>query len=522
VFFEDSWKMRRNLTVNYGIRWDDMGNPYPRSADTVFGNFYMGPGQSFTQQVANGFIVQKNHALNRAITDIVSPRGGVAWDVFGNSKWVLHGGGGVFHNWPTPANVQEEMRGNPPGGIYPTFYGSDTNQEHRPVFGLGTKEAPPFGFAYPTLSALTLNGQGGFTTLVVPINGINPNLRTPVTYIESATVEHPLGRSFVASVGYSGATSHKLLSGGGNPGNVSYGVDINAMPNDPGVLVGTTPARYNKSFGTIGYTDNVAHSTFNEFVADVHGRFAGTGFVDVSYTRSSSKDDSQVYPENRNPQQYFGPSNWDAPNRISSTFSYDLRGFNKGEGVLGRATGGWGLSGTVIGQTGYPFTVSSSLAYNVAGYISTPATSAICGAGLTAEAACGDYNADGDNSDYPNVTSYTQLKGRKNFLPLNRGGTGGVFPNGKTQFTQPTVGTEGNENQNQFRGPGFFETNASFHKLTMIHEKISAEFRVEIFNVFNHPNLDAPDSSVTDGANFGVSGGQHEQRWIQLGANIKF
>jgi hypothetical protein len=537
VFFEDTWKMRRNLTVNYGIRWDDMGNPYPRSAETVFGNFYMGPGQSFTDKVANGFIVQKNHALNRAITDILSPRAGIAWDVFGNSKWVLHGGGGVYHNWPTPANVQEEMRGNPPGGIYPNFYGSDAGSasgKPSPIFGLGTGEKPPFGFTYPTLPPYVLNGQGGFTTLVVPINGINPNLQTPVTYIESVKVEHPLTRSFVASVGYSGATSHKLLSGGGNPGNVSYGVDINAMPNDPGVLAGTTPVRYNKSFGTIGYTNNTAHSTFNEFVADVHGRFAGTGFVDVSYTRSSSKDDSQVYPDNTNPQRYFGPSNWDAPNRISSTFSYDLRGLNKGEGVVGRATGGWGVSGTVIGQSGYPFTVSSTNTYNVKGYISIPATDttppipAICGAGLTAyKVPCGDYNADGESNDYPNVTSYTQLKGRKNFLPntkdfIGAGGTGGIFPNAATQFTQPTVGTEGNENANLFRSPGFFETNASFHKLTIIHEKISTEFRVEIFNLFNHPNLDAPDSNVNDGPAFGVSGGQHEQRWIQLGANIKF
>jgi hypothetical protein len=522
VFLEDSWRARRNITINFGIRWDDMGNPYSRSANTVFGNFYIGPGQSTTEQVANGFILQKNHALNRAITDILSPRGGIAWDVFGNSKWVLHGGAGVYHNWPTPANVQEEMRGNPPGGIYPNFYGSDTNLAHRPIFGLGTKEAAPFGFVYPTLSALTLNSQGGFTTLVVPINGINPNLQTPVTYIESVKVEHPLTRSFVASVGYSGAISHKLLSGGGNPGNVSYGVDINAMPNDPGVLAGTTPVRYNKSFGTIGYTDNVAHSTFNEFVADVHGRFAGTGFVDVSYTRSSSKDNSQVYPENTDPERYFGPSNWDAPNRISATFNYDVRGLNSGKGLVGRATGGWGLSGTVIGQSGYPFTVSSGHSYYVAGYISTPATPttaaipAVCGAGLTAyKAPCGDYNADGDNNDYPNVSSYTQLKGRKNFLT-------GIFPNAATQFTQPTVGTEGNEGENLFRGPGFFETNASLHKLTTIHEKIGAEFRVEIFNVFNHPNLNAPDSTVTDGASFGVSGSQHEQRWIQLGANIKF
>jgi hypothetical protein len=521
VFFEDSWKASKNLTINYGVRWDDMGNPYSRSAETVLSNFYMGPGQTRTQQIANGFVLQKDHALNRAITDIFSPRAGAAWDVFGNSKWIIHGGAGIYHNWPTPANEQEEMRGNPPGGIYPTFLGSDAGTaKPSPVFGLGTSEKPPFGFTYPTLSAYTQNSQGGFNGLVVGIGGINPNLKTPVTYIESVNLEHALTHNFVASVGYSGAISHGLLSGGGNPGNVSYGVDINAPSNDPGVKAGTTPVRYNTSFGTISYTDNDRHSVFNEFVADVHGRFAGTGFVDVSYTRSSSKDDTQVYPENSNPQQYYGPSNWDAPNRLSSTFSYEFRGLNEGKGAVGRATGGWGLSGTVVGQSGYPFTVNTTATYNVKG-----ATNGTCGAGLSAEAACGDYNADGDNNDNPNVSSYTQLHGRKNFLPLSRGGTGGIFPNGATQFTQPAVGTEGNEQENRFRDFGFFETNVSLHKLTTIHEKIGAEFRVEIFNLFNHPNLSGLSGSSIDptsGAAFGTASSQYEQRWIQLGANIKF
>ena len=519
VFFEDSWKARSNLSINYGVRWDDMGNPYSRSAETVFGNFYMGPGSTSTEAIANGFVLQKKHALNRSITDIFSPRAGLAWDVLGNSKWIIHGGAGIYHNWPTPANVQEEMRGNPPGGIYPAFYGSDPNLSHRPIFGLGTEEKPPFGFTYPQLEATTLDAQGGLTGLVIPIGGVNPNLKTPQTYIESVQLEHPFTHSFVAVVGYSGAISHGLLSGGGNPGNVSYGVDINAMPNDPGVLSGTTPVRYNPSFGTIYYTDNTAHSVFNEFVADVHGRFATTGFVDVSYTRSSSKDDSQVYPENTSPQRYYGPSNWDAPNRLSTTFSYEFPGINHGEGAVGRVTGGWGLSGTVVGQSGYPFSVGTGAAFNVGGY---SGLNPVCGEGLSAEAPCGDYNADGDNNDYPNVSSYAQLHGRKNFLPLNRGGTGGVFPNGSTQFTQPALGTEGNEAENLFRSYGFFETNASLHKLTTIHESVGLEFRLEIFNLFNHPNLAPPDTGVTDGIGFGTSGSQNEQRWIQLGANIKF
>jgi hypothetical protein len=117
------------------------------------------------------------------------------------------------------------------------------------------------------------------------------------------------------------------------------------------------------------------------------------------------------------------------------------------------------------------------------------------------------------------------LHGRKNFLPLNRGGTGGIFPNGATQFTQPTVGTEGNELENQFRDYGFFETNVSLHKLTAVREGIGLEFRAEIFNLFNHPNLSGLGGANIDptaGAAFGTASSQLEQRWIQLGANIKF
>lgn len=493
VFFQDNWKVRKNVTLNYGIRWDDFGNPYSRTAATVFGNFYLGPGSTFDEKVANGYVLQKTHALNRAITDIASPRAGVSWDLLGNSQWVLHGGAGIFHNWPTPANEQEEMRGNPPGGIYPTFYGADTDLSHRPIFGLGTSNAPPFGFTYPALTPTTLNSHGGFSNgLQVGIGAIDPNLKSPVAYIYSAQLEHPLARSFVGSIGYSGSHAEKLLSGGGQVTSVSYGVDINAKPGD--LLTNATPTRYSTSFGTIYYTMNDRRSNYNAFIADVRGRFAGTGFVDLSYTHSVSKDDTQVYPDNTNPNRYYGPSNWDAPNRISFTGNYEFRGLNHGAGLMGRVTGGWGLSATSIFQSGTPFTVYTSASY----------------------AGGGDYNADGDNNDYPNVSSYNISHDRKTMI------TTGVFAN-SAAITAPAQGTaEGNENFNGFRNANFFETDANLYKETKIREGMALQFRFEFFNVFNHPNLQGVDTNMADGGNFGVVTSQYQPRWIQLGANFKF
>lgn len=518
VFVEDNWKARKHLTLNYGIRWDDFGNPYSRSNLTVFGNFFYGPGQNLNQEIANGFVLQHTHALNRAITDVISPRGGVAWDVTGNSQWLLYGGFGLFHNWPTMANVQEQYRGSPPGPIFPTFFAGTANA---PVWGLGTSNTPPFGYTYPTLPARPLNSQGGITGLQFGIGAIDPNLKSPVTYTYSGQLAHPLTRQLVATVGYSGTRAHNQLSGGGQVYSVSYGVDINSTPGDliknfPNNIAAKTlvPFRLNQSFGSVAYTQNDRRSTYNAFLADVRGRFAGAGFIDVSYTRSASKDDTQVYPTWTNPGQYFSPSNWDAPNRISVTGNYQFHGLNAGQGVVGNVTGGWGLSGTITMQSGNPFTVSNTQAF-IPVCNNNPSVACTSTSTLTGNLG-GDYNADGDNNDYPNVSSYSIPTSRQDFLK-------GVFKNNPSQISAPTFGTgqEGNEQYNGFRGPRFFETNISLAKDTTIRESLRLGIRFDFFNLFQNVNLQNPTTSMTSG-NFGKSTSQYEPRWIQIGANLKF
>ena len=81
--------------------------------------------------------------------------------------------------------------------------------------------------------------------------------------------------------------------------------------------------------------------------------------MDASYTRSRSQDDAQAYPDPLNPSRFYGPSLQDAPNRFSLSFNYQLKGLNDGKGAIGVATGGWGISGTSIFQSGYPFTVDT-------------------------------------------------------------------------------------------------------------------------------------------------------------------
>ena len=491
-FAQDTWKARRNLTLTLGFRWDDQGNPYSRSDSTVFGNFYLGPGQTFEEQVSNGFAKATKHALNHTVNNVLNPRVGVAWDVTGKGDWVVRGGFGIYANWLTPANVQEEFRGNPPGLILPTFFeGTGANS---PVFVQGSGDTPPFGFSYPPLAgsaicptAPCLDNKGGIPGASPGIGGINPNLKSPEAYIFSATLERKLGNNFVASVIYSGSHSSNLIGAGDTSGQVSYGVDINAKPGD--LLVNPNPTRLNTSFGAINYADNDRVGNYNGVTFDFRGR-AKRAFLDVSYTRSSSKDDAGIYPTAINPHQFYGPSPWDVPNRFTVVLNYELPGLNNGHGVVGGLTSGWGISGTSIYQSGYPFTVVNRAPFS----------------------AGGDYNADGDNLDYPDVANYSQGTSRSAFLS-------GIFAPG--QFTAPTPGTNGNEKANQFRNPSVAQTDLTAYKTTRITERLNFQLRFEFFNVFNRPNFFDVGDDQSAGT-FGIVRQQRLPRNWQIGARLTF
>lgn len=524
LFAEDTWRANRNLTLTLGLRWDDSGNPWSKSASTVFGNFYFGPGQSKQDQITNGFAKATHNALNHAVTDLLSPRIGFAWDVTGKGSTVVHGGFGIFNDWLTQANVQEEFRGSPPGEITPTFtIGTATP----PVFKLGTSSKPPFGFTFPALVGSPicptlgtdgcLDSQGGIVGANAGIGGINPNLLSPKASIWSATLEQKIGRDFAASVGYAGSHSYNLVGGGNQAGLVSYGQDINAFAGD--LFTKPAPKRLNSSFGSIAYADNDRYGNFESVFFDFKGRFARHGFIDASYTRSTSKDDSGIFPAEANPAAYYGPSPWDVPNRFSLSFNYEIPGLGNSKGAAGILTSGWGASGTSIYQTGYPATVTTTapfLAVCKNGNLNTAAP--FCSASNPAvsyAAGSGDFNADGDATDYPDIKSYNEGDTKSAYLT-------GAFTAG--QFSSPsTFGNEGSETLNQFRQPNFIETDANIYKVTRLTEGVDFQVRFEFFNLFNRVNLTGFDTNLADqGGNFGKATQQQLPRNWQLGGRFTF
>ena len=148
------------------------------------------------------------------------------------------------------------------------------------------------------------------------------------------------------------------------------------------------------------------------------------------------------------------------------------------------------MSTITIYQSGYPMTVFTSAPFS----------------------AGGDYNADGDNLDYPNVTDYSQGNSFDDYL------TNGVFSPG--QFTAPAPGTNGNEKTGQFRQPNFLQSDLAFFKKTAIGKGMDVQVRFEFYNIFNRRNLYLSNDLSSPG--FGKAQSQQLPRWWQFGARLTF
>jgi len=537
IFAEDTWKVSRKLTLNYGIRWDNYGNPYVALTGTVLANFHLASGSNFGDQVANGVMMQQNHVFNHDLNWNFSPRGGFAYDPFGNAAWVVRGGMGLYHDYFTLGNAENGLGSNPPGPIVPTFYNNGSTAP--PIFGYGTQNKYPFGFPYPAFQGQPLDAKGGIVGSQIGVGAVDPNLSSPFTLNWSLAIEHEITRDMVASIGYVGSHSGNLVTGGGNTGATSYGNDVNAFSGDllqhpnfdsSGTYSGSgTQTRLNTSFGGINYAFNGPIGNYQAVIAAVKGRFARRGFLTASYTHGKAMDNWENYPIAYPFYHFYAPSPWDVPNRFSLGASYLLPGEHLANSIARHVLGGWTLAGTTILQSGYPFTVTTGapLAISTTAADGAPLTSQNYAAEMAAgnlrfAPGSGDFNADGNNNDYPNITGYSQKNSRKDYQVGNGifpTCPGGILPCG--QFTLPVPGQEGNQTPYQFRNPGYADTDLTVKKVIAIWESVNLELRFDTFNLFNRVNLTGVDTNLQDGT-FGQTSSTNPPRNMLLGARINF
>jgi Cna protein B-type domain. len=502
LFFQDQWQPTSRLTLDLGIRFDDFGNPYPSVAlKSIISNFQMGSGSSLTEKVSNGTLKVTNNVYDSRPTAF-SPRVGISWDPTGNRKYVVRGGVGIYHEWFTNGELTVPLRANAPAYANPTFF---SNQGIAPIFALGTSATYPFNFPIPTVPPGIPDSHGAYSGFpTANIGGTDSKLKTPIIVNFNAAVERQLGRHITVGVNYGGSIADNLPEGDVN--TISPNNDINRVSGsyiaNKGKLV-----RPLTSFGAINYTRNGNQSHYNEFVATINGRFSSRNTFQASFARSASVDYGTRYPEVLAQRSlYKGPANFDIPYHFALSESLVVPSVKGSNLFVRAATDGWVISGSVILQSGTPFTVYTGASFqpvqdsngNVTGF----------------KTGSGDYNGDGYNFDFPNAPTagYKQPTDRKSYLT-------GLFP--ASNFGIPALGTEGNELRNRFRGPGYANTDLSILKSFPTYDQMRLELRADAFNLFNRPNLTTFQSDLSNGS-FGKATSAFNSRYFQLAARLSF
>ena len=151
LFVQDTWKARRNLTLTLGICGTTIAATHgPRATQRCLETSTWEQALPSRNRSQTAMRKATHNALLHSVNNLFSPRLGLAWDPTGKGDWVVRGGFGIYNNWLTSANVQEEFRGSPPGLVAADLFRGWDRECQAPIFVLGNSSKPPFGFTFPT------------------------------------------------------------------------------------------------------------------------------------------------------------------------------------------------------------------------------------------------------------------------------------------------------------------------------------------------------------------------------------
>jgi hypothetical protein len=330
-FVQDSWKVRQNLTLNYGLNWvfqsplSDPTNRISTFIPSLGGITYV--GQGITTLYPRDW---KNFA----------PRFGFAYQPGGQSRFVIRGGYGIFYQVPNVNYFGDNNPGNNgatgvlsnPGGSSPVYTLSNqsayTIQDGVPIFGSATFPTGPFG-----------------------VFSVSQHFRTGYVQNSNLNVQMQINRSSVLEVGYTGSLSRAL----------PVTLDINQIPvGSPEVNSSRPYYRQFPNFTTINEVQSVANGYYNGMIVSLRtNNYHGLN-VKLNYTYGHSRDDLSA-TRNLIPQNSYclrcdyGNSDFDVRHSFITYVGYNLPSPTRLRPILG----GWQVNSLLSFYTGQPFTVLS-------------------------------------------------------------------------------------------------------------------------------------------------------------------
>lgn len=516
-FFQDDWKVRKNLTFNIGARYE-LDTPLVDSKDRV-NTFRPGQKSTIFPTAPVGMVFPGDIGITRSTyqTDKnnIAPRVGFAWDVFGDGKMSLRGGYGMFYDTVISETTLQFLTAAP-YAIQP--FADCTTVDNPFANPLCTNPIPqPFPHE-PAEPGANFNFVD-VSPIGMTIN--DPAFETPYSHQYNLNVQWEFAKNYLLEVGYVGtAGRHMLTRYEGNP----------AIPG-PGANTGNTNDR---RFRNIGHPDlatfggpvfsnitvqaTAATSSYNSLQATVSKRFSDGLYFQNAFTWSHCIDTSSGLRSNTRWNNFNADrGNCDQDIRLRNVFSgiYELPFYKQQNGAIGKLLGGWQLSGVLVNQTGTPFNITDA------------SDRSLMGAGSNRPDFTGTnvVFVDPRNTDVANAGPNRMFNG-------TGGGTATAATNpyfrrvGTGASCVPTcaatgAGRYGNMGRNVFHGPGDIIMDITLMKRTRITETKIVEFRAEAFNVLNHANFGNPNGAI-DSANFGRITTTRDPRLIQFALKFHF
>jgi hypothetical protein len=457
VFVQDDFKVLPNLTLNLGLRyeyqsgWSEVKNNLGSFDPTIPNSVSGSPGAMwFAGETSRTTLMQPKN--------IWLPRIGFAWTPIGTT--VIRGGFGIYAlTWSMDDYGQGVGVGNNSTGS-----AADTTGGISPVTtldgpGTNLQTGMPLTYVVTNRSSTAYNGTN------VPYNQYN--LPVAKMYQWTASVERQLGTNMEAEIAY--VASHGA--------HLAFPSDINQIPVarlSPTFSQAGTPY---PQFGTIQGNLGASVSNYNSLQVQVNRRFTRGLTFNANYVWSHFLDDqdsagwggrggTQVYQNAYNPAANYGSSNFDVRNALKGSLVYQLpvgRGkrFLNSNPYLDAFVGGWQTSATMVVHSGQPFTVVT-----------------------TSNNAAAD-NPGSSASQFPDVIGNPRLSHQtiQNWYNV-------------AAFAQPAPGTFGDERRNSLVGPDLSEIDFSLGKNFALKEGIGLQFRIDGYNVFNHPSFGLPNTGV--------------------------
>jgi hypothetical protein len=483
MFVQDDYKLRPNLTVNLGLRWEYFGPLHDKQNN--LSTVLLGPGAN----ALTGLTLRTGGNLYNSSYHNFGPQIGFAWSPSRvmnhefNNKFVLRGGFGIAYN-RMQEGVTLNGRFNPPlqSSLFLTNSANCGTSGNPPCHILyATADTPHDIFGYPSnpVAVETFDPTTGLPTCApatcatVNLTAFDRNLPTPIVYRYSLEGQYDLGHKWVATVGYQGSQSRHFT-------RQILNLDWLYTPN------------LNPAVNSVDDYTNDSNGHYHALITEIQHQFANTFSVDGQYTYSSCMDHgsqdffADPFPFNVGPS--YGHCDFDASNTFKAFGIWKPRIYYGSNSLMEKMVDGWELSGIYTYHTGFPFTPF----YGV--NVVYPAGSNIGGCSLIYP-----------NSNFCNTepAAYTGGAGSSSDNATFKKQYGN-FPNLATNpnayFTLPTLAATGTPptpgiQRNLFRGPRYHDFDFSFGKdfglpaNRVLGENAKLTIRGNFYNLFNTLNL---------------------------------